>query len=298
MKKKLFGIISVLVVVALLGVGCNGKTEAVGSVDDTQPVIIESEPVVSEPVVSEPEPSEPVVSEPVVSEPENEGDPDLAVLEVTEEFARANKCLCLCRKGRFYSLGPYITAEANREYFAGQKADDSRAIVIVDYGETIVLDNIPDVVLQDGDEIRDYSDYALYDEKFTKIDYCGYTVNVWQTPDGDIGYFEYVNQIAPTILHHYDNISQPEIRDSDGNVVDRGDMKKNQLYTFSWYQGIQYNEVEIYACSKLYSDSPNNEFYVLEKELTKEGYVIIDWSSLPSGTFYGKSTATLPFTKK
>ena len=300
MKKKIFGLIAVVLSVALMMVGCNnGNASAVSSVDDTQPVIIEEPSVEPE----SPEPSEEVVSE-VVSEEkpaadETTGDPKLAALEVTEEFAKANELLCLYRKGKLYSLGPYVPAAATYDYQIGHTIDDYKSELMMlnpRVGEDTVATygNAPEVVLADGDELR------LYDGDFLgtllSVEYMDYTISVIWT-NKNVLVLPYFNDINHTIIKesYKDSI---QICDNAGNQITDGNYDKMEQYTISWYEGIDYHEETLWADCREYSYAID-ALAEVDYERTKEGYYLIKWTTLPSGCYMNDGRGFgVPFTVK
>lgn len=296
MKKKIFGLIAVVLSVALMMVGCNnGNASAVSSVDDTQPVIIEEPSVEPE----SPEPSEEVVSE-VVSEEkpaadETTGDPKLAALEVTEDFAIANGLLCLYRKGKLYSLGRYIPNQSTYDYQIGHTVDDYKSELMmlhprVDVDTVATYGDAPEVVLADGDELRVYGDYVGL---LVPLEYIGYTIPViWSNES--VGFLEYFNHVRHTMIKK-EYIKSIEIRDAGGDLISDNQYQKMDIYTMSWYEGVEYNEVELWADCREYSygeDRVNADL-----ELTKEGYGLIKWADLPAGCYMNDvSGYGLPFT--
>ena len=297
MKKKFFGFISVLMMATMLVAGCNNaepvtypepETESVATVDNTQPEI--TEPDVVEPA--------PVAEEPTETPEDTNGDPNLACLEVSEEFAKQNKCLCVYRKGHLYSLGPYVPYENAAQYYVAQVVDSSRASLLFDVTsieERLTVNDAPFVYLTEGDELRDYNGTYM---GFGCMEFLGYTLAMWETPNEYIWMAPYVNQ-EPMRLESW-NIQQLEIHDENGNLVeDRIGIKQGTKYTVSWYTGAQYNEQELWSDTQCYKYTGSD--VSVSNELTKDGYAIVHWQEInepgiymPYG-FSGGPLATLPF---
>lgn len=294
MKKRIFGIISVLMIATMMVAGCNGaeptsqepeSASPILSVDDTQPVIIE-------PAVSEPDDPEPPVEEPSETQkPEDtSGDPNLACLEVSEEFAMQNKCLCVYRKGHLYSLGPYVPYENAEQYFIGQVVDNSKARLMINKrgtDENLTVSDDPFVYLVDGDELRDYNGTYL---GFSRVEFQGYTLTMWENKEDKwLFLLPYINK-DPIRLETW-NIDQFEIRDENGNLIrERIDLKQDAKYMVSWYAGVDYHEQEMWAETQLYryednSDGSWNGINV-SNELTKDGYAIVHWKEINEPGIY------------
>ncbi len=291
MKKKIIGFFSVILCLVLVA-GChktNATSEPVLSVDDTQPVIIE-EPT-PEPVVVEPEPTP--VPEPA-EEKNFDGDPKLACLEVTESFATANELLCLYRNGHLYSLGKYIPYENSKNYGVGLVVDNSKSELLCYNEECIyVMGDVPDIVLQEGDELRDYEGTAGL---FFLVKEIGYTLPMFRN-GSNYWIVQYLNY--QPIQVQMSRIEQFSVVDAAGNETDwqKKALPRNNVYTVSWFEGVTYNEYELDAYWRLYDTKHNREESVnLPRELKKEGYALLTWEGIPSGT-YG-NVMSIPFTVK
>lgn len=308
MKKKFFGFISVLMMATMLVSGCNNaepvtypdpEPESVATVDNMQPEI--TEPEITEPDVVEPAP---VVEEPVATPEDTNGDPNLACLEVSEEFAKQNKCLCIYRKGHLYSLGPFVPYENAAQYFIGQVVDSSKALLVIDnnaYGgadleERLTVSDAPFVCLAEGDELRDY------DGKYTgfeRMEYLGYTLTMWETSNERIWMLPYLNE-DPLCLETW-KIDQFEIHDENGNLLsERIGLKKGAKYIVSWYTGVQYHEQEMWAETQCYKYKANSDGSWgganVSSELTKNGYAIVNWQEIKeSGIYMPSLFPVLPF---
>lgn len=307
MKKKFFGFISVLMMATMLVSGCNNaepvtypdpEPESVATVDNMQPEI--TEPEITEPDVVEPAP---VVEEPVVTPEDTGGDARLACLEVSEEFAKQNECLCLYRKGHLYSLGPYVPYENASQYYIGQVLDNSKALLLVymtgfeDFEMTI--SDAPFIYLEDGDELRDYKGWYT---SFERMQFEGYALTIWETPNDYTWLLPYINK-DPIRLENW-KIDQLEIHDESGNLVEnRIGLNQGAKYIVSWYNGVKYNEQEMWAESQYYTREPSPDEswngVNVSSELTKNGYAIVNWQEIEEPGIYGEigggGPVTLPF---
>lgn len=220
-------------------------------------------------------------------EPQIVEDP-LAVLLVTEEFAKEKGLLCLYRDEKLYSLGPkYITSDG--KYVLPTGFDDGK--------EHILNADLPEITIQEGDQIRDYGDKYLNVYKST---FLGYTICMFD--HGDYGTFVMDDEIDPSsngkpkvmsIQSRGIDITQFEIKDSSGNtMLNTRHLDRGCEYKITWYSGIDYNELSMIAEWKYYSieETPS---YNLEGALTQHGYALIDIRDLPSGTYHINGRDTL-----
>ncbi len=302
-KSKVLKVFTVLfaLCLALSAIGCTDNASAIepdpndpetwSSVDDTQPIIIEDDPIVEVPVEEEP-----VVEEPVVEEPNNEGDPALAALEVTESFATANQLLCLYRNGHLYSLGPFIPHDNGMEYLIGRRVDDTKDIIAdinLAPGWTLAtMGDVPSITLQEGDEIRDY--YGYYGSFFEQ-DYKGYNISLWEQDDGSVLLVSDFGDPNPIKIESMDAKTM-EIRDASGNLITDGQYTKYGEYTVSWYHGVEYHEAKVWCDCKIY-ERVSEECVNLPSEHNKGGYLVLDWTILEPGLYNG-GRSLLPVTVK
>ena len=299
-KSKVLKLFTVLFALCLAfsAIGCTDNASAIepdpndpetwSSVDDTQPIIIEDDPIVEVP--TDPEPTGPVV------EPNNEGDPALAALEVTESFATANQLLCLYRNGHLYSLGYYVPIDNSMQYNVGRYVDSSKSLLVdinLAPGWTLVtMGDVPSVTLQEGDEIRDY--YGYFDSFFEQ-DYKGYGVSMWKQDDGSVLLIENFGNPNPVKIEATDAKTM-EVRDANGNLVTDDQYTKYGEYTVSWYHGVEYHETKVWCDCKMY-ERVSEECVVLPSEHDKGGYLVLDWTILEPGIYNGGRNL-LPVTVK
>ena len=301
MKKKIFSVTVLLLFVLcvmLFAAGCTNNVSAIepdpddpetwSSVDDPSPIIIDEDPIVEVP--TDPEPTDPVV------EPNNEGDPALAALEVTESFATANQLLCLYRNGKLYSLGPFIPRENGIDNLIGRKVDDTKYLIAdinLAPGWTLVtMGDVPSITLQEGDEIRDY--YGYY-SSFFEQDYKGYNISLWEQVDGSVLLVSDFGNPNPIRIESTDAKTM-EVRDASGNLVTDGQYTKYGEYTVSWYHGVEYHEAKVWCDCKTY-ERVSEECVNLPSEHNKGGYLVLDWTILEPGLYNG-GRSLLPVTVK
>lgn len=225
MKKKLFGIISVLVIVALLGVGCNGKKEVVTfheatdyglestqSTSDTQSVVTEE--------------SDSVVTEPDVSEKDEKGDPALVALEVTEDFAKENNLKCLYRDGKVYGLTG-TTLENCEKYGIGYYYIATRTgsahnpyayychYLDLGFDRFFTAGDLPEIVLKEDDKIITYN--QGYELILSEVENVGYTPE-WEVISGELYRYDKNKSESPTInqIQTWENF---KLEDNNGNLL-------------------------------------------------------------------------------
>lgn len=280
-KRLLIVFLSLLIVFSL---GCAGNVEAVSSVDDPQPVIIETP--TPEP---EPEPVSEVISEPE-PEPEPEVDPNEELtwqfLEVDEEWYKTYEGMGLKRDGKLYSLSDGVPTE-NWEKTGlcvrhgnggtpGGVGDKSKDHIISD--DRFV---IPCVSGED--------DLAWYGKPVTTLtlipmSFYGYTIPVLKGgSDLYIGKKSYDSYDELTCIENYENTSV-QLIDHDGNDVlnNMRDLTQGSTYTLKWVDGEEKLEA-----NWMYYESDESGAITLTGEATDDPQITkYDFSTLPSGLYY------------
>lgn len=267
MKKKIFSLFLVVAMVMTATSCTNNNATAISSVDDTQPVILE-------------EPSEIVEIVEVESEIESESevveeDP-LAVLEVSEEFAKANQLLCLYRDGKLYSLGPYIVrrdGESVRKMCAEWPVNDDRMISVAEL--SVVKIN------KKADELRHYGGTScnVYNCEFIGNTICAFWNEMYSN------YAVMDDEVSPDhpLVLQADNF---EVQGEGGNKLDDfSSLDLNKDYLVSWFEGMEYKEIIMKADWCMYSVE-EEPFTTLDGQLTKNGYAVIDMEVLQPGVYH------------
>lgn len=272
----------------MLLVGCGDKPSPEPEED------LPAEEVIEEPV-EEPSGDETgeETSEEPVEEPEEE-DP-LAVLRISEEYAREEEIVCLKRGDNFYSLGYETDRFPNYNYLSGavskEKVDLYGTFSLEERRITESCGELPIPILESDDEVVYYSlsnvseiglrsvksiGFSIcmnpqYDRKGIRVlDYYGKDV---ESPIKDIIQFD-----------SYDS-SAIQIEDSDGNVVDDiMNLTYGEDYTVYWYEGTVYKELIMPAVCSCYEVTDDLEYYI-PGELTKEGYATYDLSTVEPGIY-------------
>ena len=280
-KKSVLVIIMSLVIVAL--VGCNENVEAISSVDDTQPVVLE-------PVSEESEPVPEVVSEPEPEPEEPEVDPNEELtwqfLEVDEEWYKTYEGMGLKRDGKLYSLSDGVPAEnwektglcvRHGEYGTSWSIGDKNKDCIIPDDRFV----IPCVTKDD--------DLAWYGKPVTTLtlipmSFYGYTIPILKD-GGDlfISKNSYDSYDELTCIKDYKNASVRLI-DFDGNDVFSSfrNLTQGNSYTFKWANG----EEQLKA-NRVYYESDESGAITLTGEATDDSQITkYDFSTLPSGIFY------------
>ena len=151
--------------------------------------------------------------------------------------------------------------------------------------------DVPIPVLEDDDYIFSCSADSVPTMGLHEVDFYGYALPVWEA-EYDDNVFLY--DVDTEEYHSGTDITNFEVADIDGDPVDDYyDLGQNKNYTVSWYIGTQYEEYTLAANSSFYIDHSNEPVgiriapdYVIEGELTKEGYATYDLSDVPSGIYW------------
>ncbi len=297
MYKTRYGILAILLCLLFAFPGC-AKSEPVAETYAPEP-IVETEPEIV--TVTDESESVKTVTEVASEKPapvqeEAKGDPKLVPLEVTEEWAKANQLVCLYRNGKLYSLGPYIPVESMKEWIIGQKVDNERAalFMVADFpsentmgGDIMVFGPTPSIVLEEGDEIRDYG--GAFHGHLGVYEYAGYTPTVWLWDGSDyIFFYDFYDSLEP--LRIDSNVAKKiEITDSNGNSINLDEWPKgfelDEEYILSYYIGVDYYEYKLWSDSSVYIRLRNENLDDSAFEYTKDGYRIVKLSSLEPGVY-------------
>lgn len=211
-----------------------------------------------------------------IDNPVEEKEDPLAMLEVSEEFAKEEGLLCLYRNDKLYSLGPKYISEDGK-YILPTGFDDGKDYILnIDASE---------IIIQEGDQIRDYGDEYVNVYKST---FTGYTIPMFNYGE-DIMIFD--DEIDPTsngvpkLKAAGAGITQFGVKENDSIVANNRHLENGKSYTVSWYSGMDYHEITMIANYRYYKiDSTPS--YELKGTLSQSGYALIDIRDLPSGTYH------------
>lgn len=298
-KKSVLVIIMSLVIVAL--VGCNENVEAISSVDDTQPVVLE-------PVSEESEPVPEVVSEPEPEPEEPEVDPNIELsygyLEVSEEWLKAfdggTGGMGLKRDGKLYDLTWAVPAENRDKYGIGNiDSGDASPIYLGDYGDEWVINDdrfvFPSV---NGDDDLAWYGKPIMTVTLIPMRLYGYTVPILQDTDKcetltvyDNGKRESSSYEDLTVIYDYCNKSGmlKDVRLLDANGVDVFPEFRNLVegdsYTLKWNDGTEHEE-KLRAGWRYYKPT-GAEAITLTGEATDDSQVAkYDFSGISPGLYF------------
>ena len=241
---------------------------------------------------------EDVVEEEVVEEiPETPAETDpLAVLEISESWVRDQYLVCLYRDGRLYGLGNHISEENSkafdmgwRFYGGGIEGTPYPIFESQTEGYYTSMGDVPVPALNGSDEIRGYNVTSIFLHPAEKV---GDTLRLIEGhnsfPSADfVLLFDSLDADFP--IKVYVDEQQFEVRDSQGTLVDYHNLDYMGNYTVSWFEGTQYNEMQMVADSHCYyTDTPGFHYqymYEVDGELTKDGYATFDLSGIPAGLY-------------
>ena len=211
-----------------------------------------------------------------IDDPEIVEEDPLAMLEVSEEFAKEKGLLCLYRNDKLYSLGPKYISEDGK-YVLPTGFDDGK-----DY---ILNIDAPEIIIQEGDQIRDYGDeyVNVYKSAFT-----GYTIPMFNYGEDIMIFDDEIDPTsngAPKLKAAGAGITQFGVKENDSIVANDRHLENGKSYTVSWYSGMDYHEITMVANYRYYKiDSTPS--YELKGTLSQSGYALIDIRDLPSGTYH------------
>lgn len=288
MKKIMVLVLSLLMVTCL---GCNENVEAIQSVDDTQPVVIET---VSDP---EPEPVSEVVSEPVSEEPsEPEVDPNVELsmeyLKVSRDWLTEYSGLGFERENILYALTDEVPLENKTETGIGGAAVGYPYACVYCTGDTskdriILGDKFVVPTINDGDAVLWLGNSPLMTITLIPMEFYGYTVDALLDPD--------VCE-SLSIINDYDNIpdfttieyyKKKSFSLSDSNGVEMSDLrnlKYGESYVLRWKDNGDH-EVTLVAANPYYK--AKSDEIKLDGTATDDPTVVAyDFSSVPSGTYF------------
>lgn len=278
--KKWFYLVLVFLALAVLCSAC-GKTDVVTG-DDVLEEVVEEEEI------------EEVVEESIQEEIDNElvaEDDELAVLRVTEEMAKEKEGVYLKRGENYYTFGndiPYKTLGVRYDdvavFNAGGAIIFYNANEYMDLGiyKMYALGNVPVPVLKNNDLVVGFYNGEVNNCRLYPAEEIGYSLYIDRLPDGSVMFFDNNAHIIKNV-----DGRNCELKDISGNLIeDNRRLEKGETYIFSWYDGSQYNEVELTCMGRSYDAKNRKEdCIIIEPQFTKEGYVIYDFSSLAPGLY-------------
>lgn len=293
--KKTLGVILVTLL-ALMVTGCNNASGISTTPAPTKPVA--TTPVQTTPAPTTP-PTTPAPTEPTTAEPVDE----LEVLRVPESYAKSEGGIYLKRKGGLYTIravsnGRYgctrsVPRVVGREYNVG----DGGEYVVTLYAYITTKYNYVDVpfgylsygevpvpIVEKGDLIIGYFSEEPFTLTLQKLEFHGYTLPVLLGDYGKVGSEKYGPDGVSNILRGKDS-DFTIVDNTGGKPSDVRNLEYGKEYTVSWYSGTQYNEEKMIANCSYYTYPNRDERITLNGELTKNGYVTFDTSSLSPG-FY------------
>ncbi len=291
MKKKIIGLIMVVMVVVLFSTGCNGSGNAtqvpdsepiISSVDDPQPVVIEDSEVVSE-IESESE---------EISEVEPEEVDPLAVLEVDMDYLQQYSCYGLKKGDKYYTLEEELREFDKKKYPGIGVRDDYEDCQYI-YGNgdsehkfSIGFLPVPILCREEGDLLTYCSGSTVPDLNLYKVSLHGYSMSMYINERLDTAKVYYTNDDGGYFESIYD-IHDYGIKKADGSSVsDIYNLEQGQEYILYYYVGTQYSEIKMVADSCMYDGDFNKALYTIAPQFTQEGYVTFDLSGVEPGLYF------------
>ncbi|MBR0430950.1 hypothetical protein IJJ05_01510 [Candidatus Saccharibacteria bacterium] len=284
MKKRWFGLVLVLILVVALCAAC-GEVDVVTG--DDVPDEEEFEENIEETMAREAEEA----AEEETNSGSNIAEDELAVLRVTEEMAREAEGVYLKRGENYYTFGndiPYKTLGVRYNDVAVFNAGG--AIIFYNANEYInlgiyemyALGDVPVPVLKNSDLVVGFYSGEVNNCRLYPAEEIGYSLYIDKLPDDSVTFFDDNAHIMKNV-----DGRNCELKDINGNLVeDNRRLEKGETYIFSWYNGSQYNEVELTCMGRSYDAKNRKEdCIVIEPQFTQEGYVIYDFSSLAPGLY-------------
>ena len=296
-KKKTIASVIIVFSIALTLVGCGSLDKPLDNQEQASVVV---DPGAYSNIVNSEENKELV----------SENDP-LAVLRVTEEFAKENGLLILKRNDKLYSLGD-IYSENCKKYNLGwfffptlnlnavNKNAVGPAKVRHDLGDGLYMTagDFPEIILEDGDELLTYRDS---DQIYVfSCEIVGYSPEIREI-DLDGGSYEIVNyedKKECPIVYKIENWKEFSLIDKNGNVVTTDldmiklrNLKKGEEYKFHYIDGFDEYEWSVKAdCTVYKAEDPLNfniePAYVLQGSIdTVNKCYTFDHSKMQSGLY-------------
>lgn len=274
MKKKIFGLIVVLLLVVLV-IGCRR------SYDPYMETEVKSEPAPLI-VASEVESEEPKSEEPEVVDL-------LGALRVKENYFENRNSFALKKGGDYYVLdsqmykfdvAKYPNIGSRVEY------DGSRQLTAnISNTRKLVIGPVPVLTIEKGkDKICYFSASTPASLGLHKATFYGYGTCIRMQDcleiynPGDEG---------EEFYYYYDGAHDYAVLDDKGNSVsDVYNLEQGQEYTVCWYVGTQYNERKLKAESSIYDVDIQAPTYKIEPEFTKEGYATFNLSEVEPGLYF------------
>ncbi len=226
--------------------------------------------------------------------------------------------LFLSKNNKYYSLMSIISKEKSEKYnlgFSTKKNDEFYLVYnnFPDEQDRFMYDHyrqtfgkIPLIKLSKNDIICGFDKLKLY---LTPATFEGYTIKC--IPGGlNIGSYGVVISFDEYVLINFPFVSEFTMTDSSDNKIplkqgyayskvysypDLSNLKKDEIYTLSWFEGTDYKEYNVQSDSYIYKIDwlENNSFdryskfkYQINGKLNKSGYASFDLSQVPKGVYY------------
>lgn len=318
MKKDYVIIILIGLVVALMATtvvlitrDADKKEEVIEDVVIAEPKpTIESKEETKDPTItarkeeSAQEPKEEVVEENVQEKPIEEEFDQFEMYKVDEDWIQncvdiLGLCYVVERDNKLYSFGPAMSSEIVDEYGVGYQVigyNPEYPVYLYMWDED--LDDVPTDAYTTMTTAGDFQVFQIEKDEKVRI-YSKTSINSFDVGTGEFYGYTIMgtksDKFHPIIDHNTANfwnskqqISNITLSDMNGDPVDDvRDLEYGQEYMYSWFEGTQYYEMQCIANSKSYTIDGNwGNCLRLPVELTKNGYLEGDISSLSAGFYY------------
>lgn len=232
--------------------------------------------------------------------------PDDAVLtdeygmyRVPMEWAAEHGGIFVERNGGLYAVSPEVPRYVAEKYGVGYSFGSSDTEDMLLYlGDTDELDDdipsgvrkaitsagdFPILQVSKNEKLEVYNQYMINEVDFVKSEFVGYTIPARDGGNGANDYFPVIDHVMPDVNRNDMNVFDL----NDNLVADVHDLEYGKTYSFEYYSGTEYHEMEVVANSRCYTNpKPKNDIRIaLPIELTKANYAVVDISSLEPG-FY------------
>ena len=302
--KLLFGLL--LVTGVILIAGCNQNTSVQNTTpENTSPI----EAGTTDEATTPPDESEEIdsVTEQVTesagaelddTESDLESSQDeLAVLMVDESrVLEESSSFFIRRDDHLYTLSYRILSTTSgvdysgigKAVYSGTAPREFYSFVYEDNCFYVSYGDVPVPTLEENDLIVGYAATGGVPNMFLqKINFYGYGLCIYEIQNAVV---IWTSNSSETIQIFRGNIDNIHVLDKDGNEVDDyRNLTRGDPYSIVWYEGTQYNEIQTCAdcCWYDFGDNkPGEHEYVIEGELTTDGYATYDLSSIPPGIYF------------
>ncbi len=279
MKKRILGILFVLLLVVVMLLGCSRKkVEALGELArDVKDVVTEDK-----------------------EEEEEDKDP-FAIYRSTENWARANFNYCFLKKsdGYLYSMGEYAGKEmSDTDYKVGipfeQNVDGNWILIYTDYrdidGNWYVMScgDYKPLLIESGDKVIQFTNDESQTLRLYNLTPYGYSLGISMDHIGYVDIFDTENRKAILLDSKPDDF---EIRADDGESIDNIHYMEKGRECTVYYNG---EKTKLKADCHIYYLEMNGEYdwfnreadYTVYGKLNEEGNMEFDLSGMKSGVYY------------